>query len=738
MKSETVPADPPAPAQTPARAQVIKNGDGRFRVADLWAGIAATAVTLPQAMAFGVALFALANLDSGSAALAGLIGAAALSLFSGLLGGTRGLISSPTGPMLILLGGTATALANTGLDASGLLTALFVTIVAGGLFQASIGLVGGGRLIKFIPYPVVAGFMTGAAILMLLSQLDPLSGAGGDAAWDRWRWIPGATAALTIAVMYFVPRWFPVVPNTIAGLLGGMAAFHGLLALAPDNPPDNWTIGALPGIEAIGFGISTGGLSDMPWPIIITSALALAVLASLDTLLTSVIADVQTGARHDARRELLGQGLGQVAAGVFGGMAGAGTTGATVVAVKSGGRRWAGVVSGLCFVLVLAFLGTTTRYLPIAALAGIIMFVGIGMFERDLFNWLKQSNTRTDAIIAITVATVTVVYDLMVAVGLGVLIAVAQFVRAQVAAPVVHRRSTGSQNRSVRRRTEEEQKLIDEHGDRIVLYELRGNLFFATAERLFEELLPDLDRPAWIVLHLRRVRGIDLTGVRILLQMAKRLSDHGGQLLFSNVHKGIGIGHEVAEALKRISPRAGGRGVITFNDSDEALEYAEKALLSELGHQSSSPDVRIDLAQTDLCRDLTGKQITILATVLEERHIDTGQKVFEQDEYGDELYLVLRGEVDIRLTTTEHHYKRLAKFGPGTVFGEVAFLERRRRTASAVAIASCDLMVLNRRQMDTLTEQHPDVAVALMQSLAGELGKRLSWADEEVKRLAQW
>lgn len=712
--------------------------DGRFRVADIWAGIAATAVTLPQAMAFGVALFALANLDSGSAAVAGLIGAAAMSLFSGLLGGTRGLISAPTGPILVLLGGTAAALANTGLDAAGLLTALFLTIVGSGLFQILIGLAGGGRLIKFIPYPVVAGFMTGAAVLMLLSQLAALSGVGGDGEWDRWRWIPAVTALSTVAIMYFIPKWFPLVPNTIAGLIGGTAVFHVLLAAAPGNVPEKWTIGALPGLDAIGFGISATALAGMPWPIIVASAMALAVLASLDTLLTSVIADVQTGARHDARRELVGQGLGQVASGVFGGMAGAGTTGATVVSVKSGGRRWAGVFSGLCFVLVLAFLGTATIYLPIAALAGIIMFVGIGMFERDLFSWLKQPNTRTDAVIAITVATVTVVYDLMVAVGLGVVIAIAQFVRAQVTAPVVHRRSTGSQNRSVRRRTEEEQNLLEERGDRIVLYELRGNLFFATAERLFEELLPDLDRPAWVVLHLRRVRGIDLTGVKILQQMADRLNDHGGRLMFSNVHKGIGIGHEVSQALKNISPRSGGPGVMTFNDSDEALEYAEKALLSELGYQSPSPDAGIDLDQADLCREMSTEQVAALYSALEERCVDTGQKVFEQDEPGDELYIVLRGEVDIRLSTTEHHYKRLAKIGPGTVFGEIAFLEPRRRTAAAIALRPCQLMVLNRQRMEHLAGEHPDVAVAVLRSLSRELGKRLSWADEEVKRLAQW
>ncbi|RME32843.1 MAG: SulP family inorganic anion transporter, partial [Gammaproteobacteria bacterium] len=252
--------------------------------------MAATAVVLPQAMAFGVALLVPAGIDPASGALAGLIGAASLSLCSGLSGGTPGLISAPTGPTLVLQAGVVAALAGNGLDTAGVLTGMALVILLTGVFQALIGLSGGGRLIKYIPYPVVAGFMTGSAILMVLSQIDPLSGEGYTTAWSGWRWVVPVTAAFTYACMSLVPRWLPMVPGTIAGLIGGTLLFQLLVQLGPAAVPGPWVIGTLPGLESVHVGLETAAIRELPLRIILLSSLALAVLASLDTLLTSVIA----------------------------------------------------------------------------------------------------------------------------------------------------------------------------------------------------------------------------------------------------------------------------------------------------------------------------------------------------------------------------------------------------------------------------------------------------------------
>jgi len=715
------------------------DGD-RLRPDDVWAGIAAAIVVLPQAMAFGVALVSPAGVEAATGAFAGLVAAAALCLASGFAGGTRGLISAPTGPTLVLLSGTASQLTAAGLPASSLFAGLTVVVILTGLFQMLIGLTGGGRLIKFIPYTVVAGFMTGSAILMVLSQLRPLAGEGAAPTRGPWIWLPLLTAAVTLALVRLVPRWIPAVPGTIAGLVGGTLFFQLAAALSPHGVPDSWVVGALPGIEAFGPGPTGASLRALPWGALLLPAATLAVLASLDTLLTSVIADVRTGARHDARRELLGQGGGHILSGLLGGMAGAGTTGATLVAVRTGGRRWTGVSAGLGFVALLSVGGPVGAFLPISALAGIVLHVAVGMVERDIVAWARRRRTRADAVIALLVTAVTVGYDLMLAVGVGVAIAMVLFVRAQVRTPVIHRRSTAIERHSVRVRADAERALLDRHGHRIVLYELRGSLFFATAEQLFSELVPDLDRPAWVILHLRRVHQVDLTGLKLLQQIANRLDDHGGELVFCEVHRGVGLGHKVKKTLRKImiSPTHVAVEVRTFNGSDEALEYAEDALLAELGVAPPDGDRRVGLEQTDLCRAMSAEQIESFSRMLQSRVVKAGEKVFSADDEGEELYIVVAGEIDVLLPTTPHHHKRLAKCGPGTLFGEIAFLEPGTRTADAVAVFDSELLTLRRPVFKRLADEHPDTARAVLAALARIQSERLRWAAREIGRLAEW
>lgn len=700
--------------------------------------MAAAAVVLPQAMAFGVALLTPFEFDPSSGAVMGLIGAAALSLTSGIFGGTRGLISAPTGPTLVLLGAALASLVAAGLEGAALLTGLTVVLVMTGIFQILIGISGGGRLIKFMPYPVVSGFMTGSALLMILSQLKSLTGENFSTSLEIWYLIPMITAAITFVLVSITPRILPAIPGTIGGLVGGTVAFHCLTPLVSGPLPETWIIGALPGPESIEVGFNLSEINGLPWTTMIVSALALAVLASIDTLLTSVIADIGTGVRHKARRELVGQGAGQIVSGLFGGMAGAGTTGATLVAVKTGGRRWSGVSAGFSFVLLILFGGPIGYVLPVSVLAGIILHVAAGMFERDIFAWLRRRRTRMDAGIAIFVTIITVVYDLMAAVGVGVMIAIILFIRAQIKAPVIHRRSTARQVRSVRHRPEEQRSLLDAHGDRIVLYELRGNLFFATADQLFEKLLPDLDRAAWIILHMRRIYQVDLTGVKILQQIADRLHANGGQLVFCNVHRQIGLGKKVKEALRKISPTRGGPKVKTFNGLDEALEYAENSLLEEMGVLPVPSNKSIKLSDMDICAGMTAEQITAFQQVLKPKTVKGGEKVFAIGETGEEMYLVSRGEVDIRLPTTRHHYMRLAKYGPGALFGEIAFLQPGPRTADAVAVCPGELLVLNRADFNSLVRTDNSAAIAVLMALAKAQGNNLRWSATEISRLAQW
>lgn len=709
-----------------------------LKIGDFWGGLAASAVVLPQAMAFGVALMVPAGIEAARGALAGLIGAGILCAVAGAAGGTRGMISAPTGPGLVLLGGAFASLTAAGVHGQDLLTAMMLIMIMTGIFQILIGLSGGGQLIKYIPYAVISGFMTGSAILMIRSQLNPLTGSGFTDDWQALRWIPAVAAVTTYLAMTFGPKLLPKIPGTISGLICGTVIFHLLSLLGSGGVPEPWLIGALPGFDSISFDYDMDMIRQFPFKVLITASLALSILASLDTLLTSLVADVETGERHNARIEMCGQGAGQIMAAFAGGMAGAGTTGSTVVAVKSGGRRWVGLFAGIIFLLLLAVGRGVGQILPIGVLAGVIIHVAIHMVDLDIVRWLQYKRSRMDAMIAILVTVITVVYDLMIAVGVGVAIAIILFIRSQIKATVVHRRSTAVQMRSNKRRPSMERELLDQHGDRIVLYELRGNLFFATADRLLSELGDDLNRDIWMILHMRRVQQIDLTATKILQQIADRIQDNGGQLIFCNVHKGMGLGKKVQKTMKKVSKIGKKLQVLTFNGKEEALEYAEDALLEELGVTSTTTITTVDLKDMDLCQNMTGEQVSMLESIMKNKFLPADRKLFSIGDEGKELYIVKSGEIDIRLPTTKHHYKRLANYGPGTLFGELAFLYPGPRTANAVAIQDSDLLILDRDSFETLKKDSPPTAIELLHTLSRIQVNQARWSTQEIQRLSEW
>ncbi|MBE2294475.1 MAG: SLC26A/SulP transporter family protein [Phycisphaerales bacterium] len=707
---------------------------------DLRGGLIAAAVVLPQATAFGVTVFA-PYLGTAPGALAGLFGAIGLLLISGSGGGTVGLISGPTGASMALLGGTATILVATGTPADHVASALFAVTVFAGLFQLLIVLVGGGRLMKFIPYPVIAGLTTGTGLLLILSQVKPLLGISYGGLWVQWSWLPMITTLVAFWATRYAPRYLsPDVPGPLLGLFGGTAFYQIVLYTAnPPAVPKHWVIGTLPKLSEFHIAIDQFATwPNLPWSLILHAAFALAVLSSLNTLLTSMLADTTTGLRHNARRELLAQSIGQIAVGLIGGMAGAASVGGTTTAIRAGARRWAALSAGILLLVALSFAGPLGQWLPTSALAGIIIASALNLLERDIIAWARRRRTRLDAASALLVAGITVGYDLMAAVLAGLAIAILLFMRQQSRLPIIHRRTTATERPSVRQRPAEQAALLALNGDRIVLYELRGNLFFAKADQLFEQMLPDIDRQAWIILHLRRVLHIDLSSVRLLQQIAARLGAHGGELLFCEVHDNLGLGPSVERTLRRLSLKDHRLNVRTFPSTDQALEYAENALLHALGYAPTVMQRYVALQDMDLCQGMRPEEIDALAAVLRPRELERNETLFAAGDSGSELYLVLRGRVDIRIRVTADRHKRLAVFGPGTLFGEVAFLDPGVRTAEAIAMKPSELLVLNRADFSQLREAHPDAAIALLLALGQIQSRAMRWSAKEIQRLMQW
>lgn len=196
---------------------------------------------------------------------------------------------------------------------------------------------------------------------------------------------------------------------------------------------------------------------------------------------------------------------------------------------------------------------------------------------------------------------------------------------------------------------------------------------------------------------------------------------------------------EVDQELARVSQKGTGeRPVLTFVGSEEALEYAENALLTELGSAPAAAHERVTLTATDLCQGMSAAQVEALLAVLRPCHAEAGQKLFAAGDHGADMYIVVCGEVDVRLPTTPHHYKRLANCGPGTFFGEIALLDPGPRTADAYMVQPTELLRLDRHGLACLQRAHPDAAVLLLMALGKIQGHHLRRTDQELQRLAQW
>jgi len=706
---------------------------------DFLGGLAGAGVALPQSMALGVVLFAGMGFDASVGALAGLIGAAALSFVSGAAGATIGMISAPNGPVVMLLSTSLASVAASGITGDGLILALFTILVLMGLFQFLLGISGGGQLIKFIPYPAVAGLVTGIGLLMILSQAKPLSGSGVETLGPAWEVFPGVIALVTFAGIKLAPRILPTVPGIISGLLMGAGIFHLILLAAPGPEPESWVVGRIPSFNLATFQIDFSVFTSLPWQIILVSSLTLAILASVDCLLTAVIADEATGERHNASSELAAQGIGQMLAGIMGGVGGGGTKGSTLVAIKSGGRRWAALVSSITFLILIFFLGQVGEVLPISVLAGVIIYVGVGMVEWHIVHWLRRPQTRLDGAVALLVIASTLAFGLMAGVAVGVLGSILLFLRQQVSAPVIHERATGKERHSLQFRSEKERGLLEVHGERIVYIELRGNLFFGTADRLFTELLPDLDRPVWMIINMRRVQYVDISGLHLFQQMIKRLHAHGGEMLYSNVRKSAVTKRKMQKVLNWLGPEPGLPKVRTFKSTDAALEYAENSLLTTLGEVPATNSKRLEAEENEIFRRMKPKTREVIMSVMRPISLKRKQTVFNFGEPGDAIYLILEGEVELRLPIRKYHYKRLGKRGPGSYFGEAAFMNPGSRAATAFVVQDVELLLLDREAVDSLAEKRQrEAGLTVLYELGSSLARNLRLALAELRRLERW
>ena len=727
-------------------------------VDDLWGGLAAMLVALPSSIAFGVLVYsAMGNEYVGQGALAGIIGAAALGLIAPLFGRTGGLISAPCAPAAAVLSALVTGLLAegvNGINQTDIPTLMALTALFSAGFQVFYGAIGGGRLIKFVPYPVVSGYLSGVGVIIALGQLPKLFGLPtgtpliqGLISPELWKWQGLVIGLVTIAVMITTPRITRKVPAPILGLLGGILAYFvlasfssGLLELQ-GNP---FIIGPIHTSGSF-FEAVTGRVTSLlsvdliSIQIILIPALTLSVLLSIDTLKTCVVLDALTRSRHKSDRELMGQGIGNFVSFMAGGIPGAGTMGPTLVNVTSGGRTpRSGVIEGVLVIMTLLLLGRLVAWVPIGALAGILLVISYRMFDwRNMLRLLRYPTGRLDFAVVAGVIIVAVTVDLIAASGVGIALAILLFIRDQIRGSVIRRKRGLDQVSSKTSRLEAEREVLRQHGDEAIFCELQGNLFFGTTDQLFTQLETDLRTKRYILLDMRRVQSMDYTAAHLFEQMQAQLEERGGRLLFTGMASGLHDQRDFERYLAQMGVVREGGGVMISETLDSALEWMEERILEAYNMAMEDSAQPLELKDFELFRKFDEKTLSKLATCVSELSVPQGQKVVSQGDPGDKIYLVRRGSVRILLPLKGNMQYHLATIGQGDFFGELSFIDGSIRSADVEAKVPTDLYVLSRSRLNEQSHADPVFGVQVFARLALAIAKRLRHTDAELEALEE-
>ncbi|MBL9143928.1 MAG: sulfate permease [Verrucomicrobiaceae bacterium] len=538
----------------PASFQALKTYDRQSFAADLVSGLTVGVIALPLAIGFGIA--------SGVTPTQGLWTAIVAGFLISLLGGSRLQIGGPTGAFVPVL---ALIVAQHGY------TGLALATIMAGMMLIVMGALKLGSLIKFIPYPVTAGFTSGIAVIILVGQLNEFAGLGLKmpehvpqqlmliGSHLSQTSLPAlGIGLLTIAIVFGFPKITTKVPPSIVAVIVCTALVHwfelpvNTIVSKFGSIPSGWPGWHLPPV-------SLDLMRELMGP-----ALTIAALGAIESLLSAMVADGMADTRHDSNQELIGQGIANVVTPLIGGIAATGAIARTAANIRNGARSpVSGMVHALVLLLVALFAAPMAGMIPLACLSGILITVALRMAEWDTFPEIWRS-TRSDFFVLLTAFLLTVIFDLTIGVGIGLIMAAVMFVKRmeeithiKLVTPVNDDERSGSNSIAGK-----------EVPEGVVLYRVEGPFFFAAAEKLESTLRASGGKPRAIILRMRNVPAMDASGLHALEVVIEKLHRDGVKILLTGVQpqpmkvlvgstlaEKIGLDHfcaDIDEALVRV------------------------------------------------------------------------------------------------------------------------------------------------------------------------------------------
>ncbi|WP_203293446.1 SulP family inorganic anion transporter [Luteirhabdus pelagi] len=494
---------------------------------DIMGGLVAGVVALPLALAFGV--------QSGMGATAGLYGAIAIGIFAAAFGGTETQASGPTGPMTVV----SAALVAGAIEVTGSLEAgmgiILASFLLAGLLQIVFGFLNIAGYVKYFPYPVISGFMSGVGLIIIILQIFPFAGLDSPKSTvkvikdmprllEEYNLQAMLLGAITVVVYFIWPKVTKAIPSALVALI--VATLIGYF-FNMDIP----VIGDIPsGLPALQIG-TIMSIESSSYTLIIEYAFVLAILGSIDSLLTAVIADNMTKTKHNSNRELIGQGIGNTIGALIGGIPGAGATKGTVVNINAGGRtRRSGMLHGTFLLAVLLGLGSLASHIPLCVLAGLLIPIGFKIIDvKGLKHLLKVP--KSDAVVMVIVLLMTTFGSLIQAVGIGVALACLLFMKKS---GDMSERGLEVGNVSDLDETpwEDEGEFYKTYKDKVLIKRLYGPLFFGFTSYFKDQVKKHAIDVDAVIFRMDRVPYIDQSGIYTLEDIIFDLRSRDIEVMF--------------------------------------------------------------------------------------------------------------------------------------------------------------------------------------------------------------
>ncbi|MFN9488428.1 MAG: SulP family inorganic anion transporter [Betaproteobacteria bacterium] len=724
---------------------------------DALGGLMATLIAIPHAMGLGLLAFAALGPDwAPVGVIAGILSCIVGCVVSGVMpSGTCQVMGTRTAVTVVFAGILAALAVHPALqgphgpDVPRVLTLAFIAVFMAGLLQTGFGLLRLGRAIKFVPYPVLAGFMNGIALLLIYSQIVPALGVDSNRSLsavlvDPSLIRPGSllVAAVVVAATLLAPRLTRRLPVLLCGLLVGVPLHYLLASLVPGSVGP--LVGTLPLAdfaprELVSMFNFTARDDFLSWLVfLLPGALLLAGVAALDGLLAAVVTDPVTRSRHDSDRLLKAQGAAAAVAAAFGAIPPAASTHTRVAGYLSGGRTpRCALFHALFMALALFALAPLIARIPVAALAGVIIYTALTLFDRwshDLLRRFSASGRERREIlfnlaVVVSVALAMLAFNLMVAFAVGMAGAVFLLLIKLSGSPV-WRALDGSIRSSLKLRSPDERAMLQPLAQRICVFEMEGAIFFGTADQLQVdvEALPGHSR--YLILDFRRVTEIDASGAKALQTICQTAADRNLQVVLSHLREDEGHGR----ALHAFGIPASIPVQYWFADLDRALEWCEDSLL---GRERYEDQPEVPVRGMALFAGMDDAEISVFERLLERHELAHGDMLFREGDPGDRLYLLARGAVSIKLSLgRDGRARRLATFVPGVFFGEAGLMDGEPRSADAFAKGErVVLYSLTAQALDTVLREQPQLGVKFYRNLSREMSQRLRITSGALRAL---